>query len=88
MTDDDRRELLATADESLQTLTALVTDLLDVSRVQAGVLAVSLAPVDAADVVLAAIDELGLGSRSVELALDPDLPSAARATGCCCSACS
>ena len=52
MTDDDRRELLVTADESLQTLTALVTDLLDVSRVQAGVLAVSLAPVDASDVVL------------------------------------
>ncbi len=36
----------------------LVTDLLDVSRVQAGVLAVSLRPVDAADVVLAALDEL------------------------------
>ncbi len=74
MTDDDRRELLATADESLQTLTALVTDLLDVSRVQAGVLAVSLAPVDAADVVLSSIDELDLGPESVELALDPDLP--------------
>ena len=74
MTDDDRRELLATADESLQTLTALVTDLLDVSRVQAGVLAVSLAPVDAADVVLSSIDELDLGPESVELALDPDMP--------------
>ncbi|HWI30682.1 MAG TPA: ATP-binding protein [Microbacterium sp.] len=74
MTDDDRRELLATADESLETLSALVTDLLDVSRVQAGVLAVSLAPVDAADVVLSAIDELDLGPGSVELALDPDLP--------------
>lgn len=74
---DDRAELLATADESLGTLTALVTDLLDVSRVQAGVLAVSLAPVDAADVILAAIDELGLGPASVELSLDPDLPALA-----------
>ncbi|MFG6444512.1 DUF4118 domain-containing protein [Microbacterium sp. P07] len=70
----DRAELIETADESLRTLTALVTDLLDVSRVQAGVLAVSLAPTDAADVVLAAVDELGFGPDQVELALDPDLP--------------
>jgi two-component system sensor histidine kinase KdpD len=70
----DREELLATADESLSTLTALVTDLLDVSRVQAGVLAVSLTPTDAAGVVLAAVDELHLGPADVELALDPDLP--------------
>lgn len=71
---DDRAELLETADESLTTLSALVTDLLDVSRVQAGVLAVSLRPVDAADVVLAAVEELGLGPSSVDLALDRDLP--------------
>ncbi|WP_243076021.1 ATP-binding protein [Microbacterium sp. SS28] len=74
LSDDDRAELLATADESLATLSALVTDLLDVSRVEAGVLAVSLAPVDSADTVLAAVDELGLGPDAVELALDPDLP--------------
>ncbi|MCM3778296.1 ATP-binding protein [Microbacterium hydrocarbonoxydans] len=71
----DREELLATADESLATLTALVTDLLDVSRVQAGVLAVSAMPIDVADPVLAAVDELGLGPSDVELALDPDLPA-------------
>ncbi|MCW3492892.1 DUF4118 domain-containing protein [Microbacterium sp. SSM24] len=70
----DREELLATADESLGTLSALVTDLLDVSRVQAGVLAVSLASVDTAEVVMAALDELGAGPASVELALDPALP--------------
>lgn len=75
LSDDDRRELLETADESLATLSVLVTDLLDVSRVQAGVLAVSLAPVDAAGVVLAALDELDLGPDDVELALDPDLPA-------------
>jgi two-component system sensor histidine kinase KdpD len=72
---DDRRELLETADESLSTLSTLVTDLLDVSRVQAGVLAVSLRPVDAADVVLAALEELGLGPSEVDLALDPDVPA-------------
>ncbi|MFH8249519.1 DUF4118 domain-containing protein [Microbacterium sp. B2969] len=71
---DDRAELIATADESLATLSTLVTDLLDVSRVQAGVLAVSLAPVDTVGAVLIAVDELGLGPDRVELALDPDLP--------------
>ncbi len=75
LTGEDRDELLATADESLATLSALVTDLLDVSRVQAGVLAVSLAPVDAADVILAAVDELHLGPDQVDLALDPELPA-------------
>lgn len=75
LSDDDRRELIETADESLATLSVLVTDLLDVSRVQADVLAVSLSPVDAAGVVLAALDELGLGPDAVELALDPDLPA-------------
>jgi two-component system sensor histidine kinase KdpD len=71
---DDRAELLATADESLATLSTLVTDLLDVSRVQAGVLAVSSAPMDATGPILAAVDELGLGPADVDLSLDPSLP--------------
>ena len=71
----DREELLATADESLATLSSLVTDLLDVSRVQAGVLAVSNMRLDVAGPVLAAVDELGLGPADVELALDADLPA-------------
>lgn len=74
LSDADRRELLATADESLTTLTTLVTDLLDVSRVQAGVLAVSLTPVDAVSSVVSALDELSLGPADVELDLDPALP--------------
>lgn len=69
----DRAELLDTAGESLDALTSLVTDLLDVSRIEAGALAVALRPVDAADVVLAAVDELALGPGDVELALDEDL---------------
>jgi two-component system sensor histidine kinase KdpD len=72
---EDRADLLATADESLAMLTTLVTDLLDVSRVEAGVLAVSLSPIDSADVVVAAMEELGAGPEQVELALDPQLPS-------------
>lgn len=73
----DREELLATADESLATLSTLVTDLLDVSRVQAGVLAVSTMRLDVAGPVLAAVDELDLGPDDVELALDPALPAVA-----------
>ena len=72
--DRDRDELLTTAAESLSTLGSLVTNLLDVSRVQAGVLGVSLGEVDAEDMILPALDELGLGPQDVELDLDPELP--------------
>jgi two-component system sensor histidine kinase KdpD len=72
--DTDRDELLATAQESLESLSALVTNLLDVTRLQAGALAVSTVPVDVAEVVLPALDELGLGPADVELDLPPDLP--------------
>jgi two-component system sensor histidine kinase KdpD len=71
---EDRAELVETADESLATLSRLVTDLLDVSRVEAGVLAVSLTQVDAGSGVVSALDELSLGPVEVELALDPALP--------------
>lgn len=72
LTDDDRAELLETAEESLDALTTLVTDLLDVSRLQAGVLAVAAAPTDPADAVLPALEELGLGPDDVELDLGAD----------------
>jgi len=38
------------------------------------VLGISLSPVDATGVILAAVDELAVGPESVELALDPTLP--------------
>ncbi len=69
----ERAELLDTAAESLDSLAELVTNLLDVSRVQAGALGVTLAPTDLADVVLPALDELGLGPGAVELDLPDDL---------------
>lgn len=68
-----REELLATAAESLDSLAELVTNLLDVSRVQAGALAVTLAPTEVADVVFPALDELGLGPGAVELDLADEL---------------
>jgi two-component system sensor histidine kinase KdpD len=71
---DERDELLATADESLAALSSLVTNLLDVSRLQAGALAITLLPVDVDDVILPALDELGLGPADVELDLAPALP--------------
>ena len=72
--DADRDELLATAWESLESLSTLVTNLLDVSRVQAGALAVTTAVVDVDDVVLGTLDELGLGPGDVELALRTSVP--------------
>ena len=70
LADEDRDELLATAEESLEALTALLTDLLDVSRLQAGVLAISSTRVDPAAVVLAAVEELELSAAEVDLDLD------------------
>ena len=46
-TEADRQELLANADDALDRLTELVTNLLDLSRLQAGVLSVVCAPVGA-----------------------------------------
>ncbi|GAE72665.1 osmosensitive K+ channel histidine kinase KdpD [Cutibacterium acnes JCM 18916] len=52
LSDQDRADLLETADEALSQLANLVTDLLDVSRLQSGVLGVSVMPVDPAEVII------------------------------------
>ncbi|MEU4218250.1 DUF4118 domain-containing protein [Actinoplanes sp. NPDC026623] len=70
--DDDRAELLATADESLDKLDRLVANLLDMSRLQAGALGVHAIDVGAEEVVPRALDDLGV---SVPLHLSPDLPA-------------
>jgi len=51
-----------------------VTNLLDVSRVQAGVLAITIAPTDIADVVFPALEELGAGPGELELELPDQAP--------------
>ena len=66
---DDTRELIETADESLASLGSLVTDLLDVSRLQAGVLGVTVGEVALEEIAGDALDELGLGPADVELDL-------------------
>jgi two-component system sensor histidine kinase KdpD len=69
LTKSDRAELLETADESLADLATLVTDLLDVSRLQAGVLGVTLEPVAIEEVVGDVLDELHLAPGTVQLEL-------------------
>jgi two-component system sensor histidine kinase KdpD len=71
---EDEAELLATADESLDRLAALIANLLDMSRLQAGVLGVTLLPTAPADSVARALDELGDPARAVVVDLPADLP--------------
>jgi two-component system sensor histidine kinase KdpD len=67
-------ELLATADESLDQLTRLVENLLDMSRLQAGALSVFPRRVGLDDVLPHVLDELGSDGRRVDLRLAADLP--------------
>ncbi|MGH3411229.1 MAG: sensor histidine kinase, partial [Streptosporangiaceae bacterium] len=71
---EDRDELLATADESLDRLAHLVDNLLDMSRLQAGALAVFPRPVDLSEIVARALDDLGPASRTVAVAIPEHLP--------------
>ena len=72
----DKASLLETAEVSLASLADLVANLLDVSRIQAGVLGVSLASVGLDETVLLAVEELGLAPGEVRLELDPSIPAA------------
>jgi two-component system sensor histidine kinase KdpD len=76
--DEDRDELLATADESLDKLIRLVENLLDMSRLQAGALGMSLTQIGLEDAVPRALDELGQPGRTVSVRIPDDL-SAVRA---------
>jgi two-component system sensor histidine kinase KdpD len=78
---EDRAELLATADESLDRLTRLVTNLLDMSRLQAGVLGVTILAVGAEEVVPRALDDLGPPGRTVVTHLPDHLPALAADPG-------
>ena len=69
----DRQELLANADEALDRLTSLVTNLLDLSRLQAGVLAIAPQPVTIDDVVGRALDHAAQDCQ-VDLDIPASLP--------------
>jgi two-component system, OmpR family, sensor histidine kinase KdpD len=72
--EEDRDELLATAEESLDRLARLVDNLLDMSRLQAGALSISNRPVAVEEVVPRALDDLGAAGRRVVVDVPQDLP--------------
>jgi two-component system sensor histidine kinase KdpD len=71
----DTAELLDTAEVGLRDLGDLLTNLLDVSRVQAGVLAVSLQPVGLDDLLPPVLDELAVKPGEVAIDVPDDLPA-------------
>jgi len=71
---EDYRELLLTADESLDQLARLIENLLDMSRLQAGALSVVNRPVALDEVVPLALDDLGPAGVRVVLDVPDDLP--------------
>jgi two-component system sensor histidine kinase KdpD len=73
-TADVHDELLATADESLDRLTHLVDNLLDMSRLQAGAMAVFPRPADLEEIVSRSLDDLGPVSRAVVVDIPDGLP--------------
>jgi two-component system, OmpR family, sensor histidine kinase KdpD len=71
---EDRDELLATADESLDRLAYLVDNLLDMSRLQAGALSVFPRPTDLDEVVSRSLDDIGPTARDVMVEMPRNLP--------------
>jgi two-component system, OmpR family, sensor histidine kinase KdpD len=71
---EDRDELLATADESLDRLSRLVDNLLDMSRLQAGALSVFPRPADLEEIVSRSLDDLGPAARQVIVEMPAALP--------------
>jgi len=74
LTADDRGELLATTDQSLDLLTHLVASLLDVSRLQAGALPVFPRPADLGEIVVRSLDAVGPQARAVRVGVPCELP--------------
>jgi two-component system, OmpR family, sensor histidine kinase KdpD len=70
----DQEELLATADESLDRLTHLVENLLDMSRLQAGALSLFPRPVGLDEIVSRALDNLEPAARGIAVDIPDSLP--------------
>jgi two-component system sensor histidine kinase KdpD len=73
--DDERRDLLANIEESADRLDAVVRNLLDASRLQAGALSVKTEPVALGEVVSAALMALPEAAGKVEVNVPDDLPA-------------
>jgi two-component system sensor histidine kinase KdpD len=74
--EEDRHELLATADESLDRLTRLISNLLDMSRIQAGAMLVHSQDVDIDGVIAQALDSLGPGGDCVRIHVPDEICTA------------
>jgi two-component system sensor histidine kinase KdpD len=70
----DREELLDTAADALDRLSRLVANLLDMSRIQAGALGVTPTSMALADVVTAALLEIGPAGDAVTIECPDDIP--------------
>jgi two-component system sensor histidine kinase KdpD len=71
---EDHDELLATADESLDRLTHLVDNLLDMSRLQAGALSLFPRPVGLDEIVSRALDNLEPAAQGITVDIPESLP--------------
>ncbi len=71
---EDHDELLATADESLDRLTHLVDNLLDMSRLQAGALSLFPRPAGLEEIVSRALDNLDPAARGITVDIPESLP--------------
>jgi two-component system, OmpR family, sensor histidine kinase KdpD len=74
LSEEDQAELLATTEESLDRLSGLVENLLDMSRLQAGALALAIQPIDIADAVSAALTSLGPAVSQVIIRVPEETP--------------
>jgi two-component system sensor histidine kinase KdpD len=73
--DDDSAELLATADESLDRLTHLVANLLDMSRLQAGALSLFPRPSGLDEIIARSLDDLGPAGQEITVDIPDTLPA-------------
>jgi two-component system sensor histidine kinase KdpD len=71
--DQDRQELLATVEDSLDKLRRLVDNLLDMSRLQAGGLAMTAQAMSIAETIATGLDDLGPEGRDIVVHLPNDL---------------
>src|SRR5215472_14895143 len=71
----DTAELLATADESLDRLTHLVENLLDMSRLQAGALSLFPRPAGLDEIVARALDDLDPLGRDITVEIPESVPA-------------
>jgi two-component system sensor histidine kinase KdpD len=72
--DDNRRDLLETAEDSLERLNRLIENLLDMSRLQAGALAVHLASTSFQDLVPQVLASIPIKVDAINLSYAADLP--------------